>query len=338
MKKIGSVSIKIIYVIMIMVLLLSAVPAQAAPGGAFGQDETPPIPEQVDGAAQPSQLLDDGISQAAAGASISGQITRNGVALVGVTVTGGGQTDITDASGNYILSGFGLGVTVTITPTKAGYIFSPTSQIVTIGNGDVFGINFVSTAVVGFNSQFNGSMAGWTAIHGTQGYPYSWLWGVNSTVLYSPYLGTGGYASIAYSRTSFSNLDYSVRLQRMGCDICASSIFIRGTAVSSLGNWANGYQFSITRNGRYFVAKNINARQIPIKNWTASGAIAKGNAWNVLRVAASGSSLKFYINGNLVWSGMDTSLSTGKVGIGLNSNGTGGVNRMYVDYATLIMP
>ena len=39
-----------------------------------------------------------------------------------------------------------------------------------------------------------------------------------------------------------------------------------------------------------------------LKPWTASAAIVK-NGWNTLKVIAVGSSLRYYINGTLVWVG-----------------------------------
>ncbi len=75
-----------------------------------------------------------------------------------------------------------------------------------------------------------------------------------------------------------------------------------------------------------------------LKAWTASSAINQGNVWNVLRVVATGSSLKFYINGVLAWSGTDTNLASGRVGIGIESSlGTTG-NQLQVDYAIVSMP
>jgi hypothetical protein len=55
---------------------------------------------------------------------------------------------------------------------------------------------------------------------------------------------------------------------------------------------------------------------------------------NELRVVASGSNLYFYINGTLVWSGSDSSLSSGRVGIGTRRI-SGIDSKIYVDWATL---
>jgi hypothetical protein len=63
-------------------------------------------------------------------------------------------------------------------------------------------------------------------------------------------------------------------------------------------------------------------------------AVRKGAAWNTLTVVASGSSLSFYINNTLVWSGTDTELTSGRVGIGMYSDSSAG-NVLYVNYAWL---
>jgi hypothetical protein len=74
-----------------------------------------------------------------------------------------------------------------------------------------------------------------------------------------------------------------------------------------------------------------------VKYWTTTSTINTGNAWNLIRAVASGSSLKFYINGTLVWTGSDSSLSTGKVGVGFYAKNGGtstSGDRLWVDYVT----
>ena len=278
--------------------------------------------------------------------SISGTVKLNGSGLVGVTVTAasngnglvgdtvtaGSKTATTNSKGGYILSGLAAGP-YTVTPTLSGYSFSPASLAVTISSSNVANQDFSASKSVtpGINSHFQGSMAGWNKVSAVG-------WKVNNNYLYSLDLGRNKYASALYSPLSFSNLDYSVRLMRTGCDGCATSIYVRGTGVSAFGNWTQGYQFSITRSGKYLVAKNVFAKLVPIQNWKASPYIVKNSGWNVLRVVASDTSLQFYINGHLVWSGTNSAFSSGKVGFGISSNSTGGVNRLYIDYATLTMP
>ncbi len=80
--------------------------------------------------------------------SISGTVTYNSTGLSGVTVslsgTSSGSTT-TDTSGNYSFSNLNNG-SYTVTPTKSGYSFSPTSQNVTISSNNVTGVNFTATA------------------------------------------------------------------------------------------------------------------------------------------------------------------------------------------------
>jgi len=65
--------------------------------------------------------------------SISGTVTdKDGDGVAGVTVTADGQTDTTDANGDYAIGGLAAG-TYTVTPSKDGCIFDPASREVTVG-------------------------------------------------------------------------------------------------------------------------------------------------------------------------------------------------------------
>jgi hypothetical protein len=69
-----------------------------------------------------------------------------------------------------------------------------------------------------------------------------------------------------------------------------------------------------------------------LKEWTTSSAIVVGG-WNTLKVVANGTSLKYYINGSLVWSGSDSTLKTGTVGFGFYRDSDAGT--LLVDWAKL---
>ena len=75
----------------------------------------------------------------------------------------------------------------------------------------------------------------------------------------------------------------------------------------------------------------------PLQNWTATPAIQQGIAWNEVRVVAIASSLSFYINEVLVWSGSDAGLVSGRVRIGMY-RGPGMTSWLLVDYSTLTDP
>jgi len=81
--------------------------------------------------------------------SVSGIVTSEGSPMSGVTVTlsgGAAATTTTDSNGFYGFSGLDNG-NYTITPSKTGYTFTPTSKTVTISGGDVTGQNFTGTAI-----------------------------------------------------------------------------------------------------------------------------------------------------------------------------------------------
>ena len=92
--------------------------------------------------------------------SISGTITG----ATGVTVALSGAataTATTDASGNYSFPGL-LNGSYTVTPTKAGFTFNPTSTPVTVNGANVGGINFVATAISSWS--ISGTITGTTGV------------------------------------------------------------------------------------------------------------------------------------------------------------------------------
>jgi hypothetical protein len=88
--------------------------------------------------------------------SISGHIaTGGGTAISGVSVTRTGSATpvTTNATGDYTFTGLAAG-TYTITPSLAGYLFSPVNKSVTITNANATGQNFTGTpapTVTGFS-------------------------------------------------------------------------------------------------------------------------------------------------------------------------------------------
>jgi hypothetical protein len=73
-----------------------------------------------------------------------------------------------------------------------------------------------------------------------------------------------------------------------------------------------------------------------LQDYTYTSAIAQ-NGWNTLRVVASNSNLYFYINGTLVWSGVDNSLTSGLVGVGMDNfeDTYNPGDQVWVDWAVL---
>ncbi|HEY6940453.1 PKD domain-containing protein, partial [Dokdonella sp.] len=100
--------------------------------------------------------------------SVSGTVTTGaGVGIAGVTIGTGTASTTTNASGAYTLGGLANG-SYTLTPSLAGYTFSPSSSSVTISGANVGGKNFTGTPatnnppVANFGSTTNGLIANFT--------------------------------------------------------------------------------------------------------------------------------------------------------------------------------
>lgn len=179
-----------------------------------------------------------------------------------------------------------------------------------------------------FDSQFNGSMAGWVPQVGG-------AWYVNSTSLYTQ--GAKDAWSSIYNGTSpvFANFDYLTRVRnnsvyptclavRMG-----SSFF----AVSNVNLGYPGYIFCIRNDGKYSIWYTDSAGAHTIQDWTGTSAIVTYD-WNNLRVVAIGPFFSFYINKDLLYVGKDTHFTKGSVGITGSKIGSTSI-LLEVDYAKL---
>ncbi len=174
--------------------------------------------------------------------------------------------------------------------------------------------------------------------------PANWLqdsgaWSIAS----SEYWYTSGVAgawSLSTYNAQFGNSDYSARIWRNSSgNNWASGIVIRaGGAILSNGQLSNYYWFAINRDGSYSVWKYVNGVETALKSWTTSSAVNQGSVWNTLRVVASRSSLAFYINGTMVWVGSDSSLTSGRAGVGMYRSATSTGDGFWVDWARLTVP
>jgi hypothetical protein len=78
--------------------------------------------------------------------AISGNIGGPGGNSAGLALTGAANATTTaDSSGNYIFNGIANG-TYTVTPNNSGFVFSPSSQGVTVNGNSITGLNFSSSA------------------------------------------------------------------------------------------------------------------------------------------------------------------------------------------------
>ena len=84
--------------------------------------------------------------------SISGQVTlaEGGSPLANVTLnlTGAASLSVlTDASGHYLFTNLAAG-SYTVTPSRNGFSFSPSSQNITLTNSNIGGVNFAATSTL----------------------------------------------------------------------------------------------------------------------------------------------------------------------------------------------
>jgi hypothetical protein len=176
--------------------------------------------------------------------------------------------------------------------------------------------------------QFNSDLEGWNIISG------SWT---NESSKYMTTLGIPGKIASVNFPTSYTAVAYEVDMTRnTACEMCWSFISIRGqpAPLASNNDWNSSYDFGITADGYYSVWKTVNGVTEALQSEAQSPYLFKGNATNILKVVASSSNLSFYINDNLVWSGTDTDLSSGVLGIKTYQNGSDGY-QMWIDWATL---
>jgi hypothetical protein len=179
-----------------------------------------------------------------------------------------------------------------------------------------------------FNEQFSGP---W--VDGWEGPNCSW---VVEDGAYRPSI-LGEIAHLFYYNAFLKNADYQARLRRAGCQDCSNYLILRSSgSMMPGGDPQNGYFFGYTANGYFSVWLRVNWVDYPLQSWTGADAINTDDQWNALRVVALGSRFQFYINGTLVWSGADSTLGSGRVGLGSHSIQTGGDFR--VDWAILSTP
>ena len=201
-----------------------------------------------------------------------------------------------------------------------------TKNYLVLNNTDYTVANF-RTQVIGndFNNTFNGTSTGWSAVKGT--------WSIYSSAYYRS-TGLVNNGASAKQSSKFGDVTYEVRMKRTGtCTTCANRIIIRGNPASLFSTfwWKPSYYFQYDNSGRFSVYEaTSSSTTVALKAWTSSAAIVK-NGWNTLKVIAVGNSLKFYINGTLVWSGSDSTLQVGQVGFGFYRDAASGT--LQVDWA-----
>jgi len=159
------------------------------------------------------------------------------------------------------------------------------------------------------------------------------VWGIYGSAYYRT-TGVANMFSSARSLGKYGDLQYEARMRRSGvCTTCINAIVIRGTRPRSAAKRMDSilcicvqqrWNFSVLR---LAVRGDYNTEGLDCERRHREG------GWNNLKVVAVGSSLKFYVNGTLVWSGTDSNYRTGYVGVTMYRDSYAGT--LDVDYATL---
>ncbi|MBI4915136.1 MAG: PPC domain-containing protein, partial [Acidobacteria bacterium] len=203
--------------------------------------------------------------------SISGTVSGTVVSGVTMTLSGAGTgTTTTAANGTYTFSGRANG-SYTVTPSLAGYTFSPANSAVTVSGANVTGVNFTSSAAPTYS--ISGTVSGAIAA------------GVTINLTGAATASTTTAADGTYSFSSLANGSYTVTPSRSGYTFSPTS-----TAVTISG--AN-------QTGKNFVATAVATYSI---SGTVSGAIATGVTVN-LTGAGTGSTTTDG-SGNYAFSGL----------------------------------
>ena len=235
--------------------------------------------------------------------SISGTITSGGAPLTGVTVTLSGAATrriTTNASGNYIFSAIRDG-SYTVTPSKAGYSFSPANRSVTVNGASVTDQDFTGTtfSISGTISAGGGPLAGVTvALSGAA--TKTTTTNANGSYTFTT-LGNGSY-TVTPSKTGYSFLpanrsvivnDANVAGQNFtgttfslsgtistgGGPLAGVTVALSGVATKTTTTDANGnYTFTTLGNGSYTVTPSKTGysflptnRSVPVNGANVTG-------------------------------------------------------------------
>jgi len=95
----------------------------------------------------------------------------------------------------------------------------------------------------------------------------------------------------------------------------------------------NQNQFTVNGNGSYSIDRYEGGKFIAVKDWTKSSSIKKGNyATNILKVSKEGNRMKFYINGDYVYSKNFEHFFGDRVGFALYQNQKVAIDYLRISY------
>jgi hypothetical protein len=223
----------------------------------------------------------------AVGWRISGTIT--GTIAVTVALSGTATaTTTTDASGNYSFPGLQNG-SYTITPTKAGFTFSPVNAAVTVSGANVAGINFAATPTSTWT--ISGTITGTTAVTVALSGTATATTTTDASGAYSfAGLANGTYV-VTPSKTGFNFTPASQNVAVNGANVTGvtfagkPAIAIDATVFADRGTASTTVTTSVfsTTAGNELLLAFVSADWISGTNTTVSGVAGAGLTWVLVR-------------------------------------------------------
>jgi len=210
--------------------------------------------------------------------TLAGTITGGSGATV--TVSGAASATTTaDASGNFSFSSLGNG-SYTITPSKAGYSFTPANRAVTVNGANLTGVNFTATAITysisgilspsaggsGATVILSGRSAATTIADSGGSYSFSGL--VNGSYTVTPsntgYSFTPGNQTVTINGANVSGVNFIASVVPVTYTIfgtispasvaAGATLTLSGTSNAITSTDANGnYSFAALSNGSYTI-------------------------------------------------------------------------------------
>jgi len=205
--------------------------------------------------------------------SVSGTLSGAGGAGASVSLTGTSTaTAIADASGNYTFTGLQNG-SYTVTPSRAGFIFTPPSLSAQVNNADVTGVNFLSAATYSISGTIGGAGGNGATVNLTGTSAASVTADASGNYLFTglvngSYTVTPSKAGFTFTPASapaivnnanvtalnFGTVTYSISGTISGAGGSAATVGLTGAATATaIADGAGNYSFTGLQNGSYTV-------------------------------------------------------------------------------------
>ncbi len=127
---------------------------------------------------------------------------------------------------------------------------------------------------------------------------------------YSASAGTTGMAMQSrYIGDTWADCSVEAAMRLAGDSGVARGIVLRATPdFRWRTDTGSAYLFGLNADGYYYVGKFVSGSWSFLQDWTPSPFLNSGTASNVVKASIEGSTIKVLFNGNLAWSGTDTSI------------------------------